>query len=101
MKQETLFFRLEVLSPLHIGCDEDYEPTNFVVDEKNSELINFNPFDFISRLDQEERNFVGSVTRERLLPCLMFLNSCNVMPIKLKDEKYRLVPGFYSIMLLL
>ena len=55
MKQETFFFRLEVLSPLHIGCDEDYEPTNFVVDEKTNELINFNPFDFISRLDHEEK----------------------------------------------
>ena len=55
MKQETFFFRLEVLSPLHIGCDEDYEPTNFVVDEKNSELINFNPLDFISRLDYDEK----------------------------------------------
>ncbi len=55
MKQETFFFRLEVLSPLHIGCDEDYEPTNFVVDEQSSELINFNPLDFISRLNGDEK----------------------------------------------
>ncbi len=55
MKQETLFFRLEVLSPLHIGCDEDYEPTNFVIDEKNGELINFNPLEFISNLKPDDR----------------------------------------------
>ncbi|MCD6534398.1 MAG: type III-A CRISPR-associated RAMP protein Csm5 [Deltaproteobacteria bacterium] len=53
MKQETFFFRLEVLSPLHIGCDEDYEPTNFVVDEQTSELINFNPLDFIGALNRD------------------------------------------------
>lgn len=31
------------LSPLHIGCGEDYEPTNYVVDETRKFLYSFNP----------------------------------------------------------
>lgn len=31
------------LSPLHIGCGEDYEPTNYVVDVKKRFLYGFNP----------------------------------------------------------
>lgn len=31
------------LSPLHIGCGEDYEPTNYVVDVEKRLLYGFNP----------------------------------------------------------
>ena len=31
------------LSPLHIGCGEDYEPTRYVVDQDKRLLYSFNP----------------------------------------------------------
>lgn len=34
---------LTLLSPIHIGCGEDYEPTNFVADEKKLLLYYFDP----------------------------------------------------------
>ena len=43
---------LEILSPVHIGCDDVYEPTSFVVDEKNSRLLVFDPMEFFAGLDE-------------------------------------------------
>jgi CRISPR-associated protein Csm5 len=34
---------LTTLSPLHVGCGEDYEPTNFVADRKSRRLYHFDP----------------------------------------------------------
>lgn len=52
-KQETIFFRLQTASPVHIGSDEVYEPTGFVVDETKKQLISFEPADFINMLDSD------------------------------------------------
>jgi len=46
--------RLHIISPVHIGCDDVYEPTNFVIDEQKERLIEFDPFDFVSALTQKE-----------------------------------------------
>jgi CRISPR-associated protein Csm5 len=55
MHTQVTFFRLKVVSPLHIGCDEVYEPTSFAIDEEKKELINFDPYDFLKKLDEQER----------------------------------------------
>ena len=52
-KQKTIFFRLQTVSPVHIGSDEVYEPTAFVVDETKRQLISFDPADFINMLDSD------------------------------------------------
>lgn len=46
---------LKVLSPIHIGCDEVYEPTGFVIDETNHQMVVFEPLDFIAMLDPAEK----------------------------------------------
>ncbi len=46
--------RLHVLSPIHIGCDDVYEPTSFVIDETRKKLIEFDPIDFIKSLNPQE-----------------------------------------------
>jgi len=51
--QETIFFCLRIISPVHIGSDEVYEPTGFVVDETNKQLISFDPANFINTLDSD------------------------------------------------
>lgn len=56
--------RLHVLSPIHIGCDDVYEPTNFVIDEKKGKLIEFDPMEFIKSLSaQDKRKFTGICTQ--------------------------------------
>ncbi len=53
--EKPLKFKLHILSPVHIGCDDVYEPTNFVIDEKKQRLIEFDPLDFIKSLSAEEK----------------------------------------------
>ena len=47
MKQfmQTHKVYLTPLSPIHIGCGEDFEPTNYVID--GSTLFNFDELDLI------------------------------------------------------
>ncbi|NPA63693.1 MAG: hypothetical protein GXO16_01840 [Epsilonproteobacteria bacterium] len=53
--------RLKVLSPVHIGTGESYEPTNFMIDEerKNGKisywLYEFDEREFFEKLDQRGR----------------------------------------------
>ena len=52
-KQTTVYLRLRILSPIHIGSNEVYEPIGFVVDETNKQLITFEPADFIKMLGSD------------------------------------------------
>ncbi|TAN45548.1 MAG: type III-A CRISPR-associated RAMP protein Csm5 [Nitrospirae bacterium] len=52
--ERPLKIRLHVLSPIHIGCDDVYEPTSFVIDEQRKKLIEFDPMDFVKRLKPQE-----------------------------------------------
>lgn len=47
--------RLHVMSPVHIGCDDVYEPTGFMVDKAAQKLIAFDPLDFVRSLNQADR----------------------------------------------
>ena len=46
---------IKTLSPVHIGCDEVYEPTGFVMNEQARQMVVFNPVDFISTLSEDDR----------------------------------------------
>jgi CRISPR-associated protein Csm5 len=48
-------YRLLVLSPAHLGCDEVYEPTSFYLDESTGTLGPFDPLRFIDSLDPAGR----------------------------------------------
>lgn len=47
--------RLHIMSPVHIGCDDVYEPTSFRIDENRKKLIEFDPMDFIKALPDADR----------------------------------------------
>lgn len=47
--------RLHIISPVHIGCDDAYEPTGFVVDKAAKKLIAFDPLDFVRSLNDADR----------------------------------------------
>lgn len=53
-KTQNLKIRLHVLSPIHIGCDDVYEPTSFVIDEQRKKLIEFDPMEFVKGLKPQE-----------------------------------------------
>ena len=56
--QKPLAIRLHVLSPIHIGCDDVYEPTSFVINPDRKQLIAFDPLVFVKNLsDAEKKEF--------------------------------------------
>ncbi len=61
MRGRLLKARLHVLSPIHIGCDDVYEPFSFVIDEKNKSLIVFAPFIFYKKLPPADKQTFTSI----------------------------------------
>lgn len=64
MPAQTLYLRLKILSPLHIGCGEVYEPTTFVVQHEAKQLICFNPLNFLASLSGEKRRSFARICKE-------------------------------------
>lgn len=52
---ENLKIYLKVTAPVHIGCDDVYEPTGFRIDERRKKLIAFDPLQFVKSLAGEQR----------------------------------------------
>ncbi|MFN3395987.1 MAG: type III-A CRISPR-associated RAMP protein Csm5 [Thermodesulfovibrionales bacterium] len=79
---KPLKIRLHVLSPIHIGCDDVYEPTSFVIDENKKKLIEFDPMDFINALNDKQRaEFSRVCSGDNLLSIMKFIKN-NSMKIK-------------------
>ncbi len=53
--------RFHIISPVHISCDDVYEPTSFVIDEKNRKLIVFDQIDFIKGLSPKDKERFVSI----------------------------------------
>lgn len=51
----SIKFYIETISPIHIGCDEVYEPTGFVLDENKQQMIVFDPLSFISQMEDADK----------------------------------------------
>lgn len=54
--------RLHTISPIHIGCDDVYEPTSFIIDDKKKKLIEFDPLEFVKALNPEELKEFNKIT---------------------------------------
>jgi CRISPR-associated protein Csm5 len=61
INKQTFKCYIKTLSPIHIGCDEVYEPTGFVMDEANKQLVVFNPVEFIGNLSDGEKNEFNAI----------------------------------------
>ena len=76
--EKPLKVRLRILSPVHIGCDDVYEPTNFVIDEKKGKLVEFEPLEFIKGLSSEDRQKFSAIcstgTISSIVQILKFLS---------------------------
>ena len=64
MKDENLKARLHTLSPIHIGSGEEYDFTNFVIDDNSCRLIEFDPAEFVGRLQDKEKAELNSICEE-------------------------------------
>jgi CRISPR-associated protein Csm5 len=48
-------FYIKTTSPIHIGSDEVYEPTGFILDENEQKMVSFDPLFFISKMEGSEK----------------------------------------------
>lgn len=71
MKTQTYTCRIKILSPVHIGCDEVYEPTGFTLDERRKELIAFEPTSFLGRLEQQDLDKFSAICRKGTVQSLL------------------------------
>jgi len=70
----SIKIKLHVLSPIHIGCDDVYEPTSFVIDENKKKLIEFDPMDFIKALPPKEKDEFSKIcSGDNLLAIFKFI----------------------------
>lgn len=87
--KDTFRCQLKVISPIHLGCDEVYEPLGFVVDEGNNAMTVFDPVVFIESLSDEERLKFAEIckkgTIESILEIYKFFRGRSVegRPVKL------------------
>lgn len=71
MKSEIYYLKLKVISPVHIGCDEVYEPTGFALDEQKKELIAFEPASFLGMLEQQDLDQYSAICRKGTVSSLL------------------------------
>lgn len=62
--EKPLKVRLHIVSPVHIGCDDVYEPTSFTIDEKKGKLFEFDPTDFIRNLSPRDKQEFAKICME-------------------------------------
>ena len=64
MKTKRIKCVIKTFSPVHIGCDDLYEPTGFAVDDKTNSLVVFDPVSFINSLNQDDRNRFSEICKK-------------------------------------
>jgi CRISPR-associated protein Csm5 len=69
--KESPVYCLKVMSPVHIGCDEVFEPTEFVVDEMNNQLISFDPITFLTDLEEKDRQRFSGICLKGTLDSIL------------------------------
>ena len=72
-KDQAVFFRLTTAAPLHIGCDEVYEPTSFVIDTKAKELISFETASLLEQLESEALKKFSEICKKGTIVSLLEL----------------------------
>ena len=63
MKESFKFF-LKTLSPVHVGCDDVYEPMGFVMDEHAQQMVVFDPLSFIAQMDNVDKQRFSKICLE-------------------------------------
>ncbi len=72
-RRETLECRLKILSPVHVGCDAEYEPMGFCVDEEERRLIVFDPGRFMAELAPDDKAALARICRKGTIRSILEL----------------------------
>ena len=81
MKEEINLY-IQTISPVHIGCDDVYEPTGFAIDEEAQQMVVFDPVSFISQLeDPDKREFSNICAKGTIASILEVYNFLRNRPV--------------------
>ncbi|MGV8073747.1 MAG: type III-A CRISPR-associated RAMP protein Csm5 [Syntrophobacteraceae bacterium] len=72
MKQ-TMRCCLRILTPVHIGCDEVYEPTSFVIDGQRRQLKSFDTLEFLRSLSADDKMRFSAICSKGTLDSIIEL----------------------------
>lgn len=64
-------YYLTTLAPIHLGCDEVYEPMGFVMEEDRRQLVAFDPRTFFQELKPSDRQRLMDICRRGDLASLL------------------------------
>jgi CRISPR-associated protein Csm5 len=64
-------FYIQTISPVHIGCDEFYEPTGFVLDENARKMIVFDPLSFISQMEDADKSEFSQICAKSTIASIL------------------------------
>jgi CRISPR-associated protein Csm5 len=86
-------FCLRTLSPIHLGCDEVYEPMSFVVDEENKRVTVFDAMDFMKTLNEKEKRLLMEISRKGTATSILELYRF-MRNRRLPGSQVEVCPGF-------
>ncbi len=69
--ENSSYFVLTLMSPVHVGCDEAYEPVGFSVDAAGGGLAVFDPFEYVSGLTEKDRERFSEICQEGSVESLL------------------------------
>jgi len=61
---EFIKCHIKILSPVHLGCDEVYDPLSFSVDTEKKILVVFDPVVFLSELKQSDKSNFSEICKK-------------------------------------
>jgi len=86
---------LKTVAPLHLGCDEVYEPFSFVL--RDGRLIHFDPMEFFAQMRPEDQRRYGDICRrgtvDAILEIYKFLKARNALA---RGREVAVCPGLVS-----
>lgn len=91
--QEMIKCLLTILTPVHVGCGEVFEPTGFTIDEQEEALVVFDPLDFIEGLGDDERQRFATICAQGSLESLLEIYKF-MRERKVKGRYVKLCAGF-------
>lgn len=72
MTEEKQYY-IRIMAPTHIGCDEVYDPTGFLINEDTHALTAFEPMDFFKSLDAQAKSRFADICRKGTIESILEL----------------------------
>lgn len=88
---ETCNLTITTFSPVHIGCGEDYEPTNYVID--NNRLYEFDPVLLMRNLSENDRDKFARAVENGLREIQSFFYRHKAKAVELGHRRAQVVPA--------